>query len=69
MGVPSVRRSGDELWVEADLPGEDVRELNRELLSRLRRAEKRTRLRAEWTGPDGTVYRYFDYVLKRTTRR
>ena len=31
------------------------------LLSALRRVEKRTRLRAEWTG-GGTTYRFFDYV-------
>jgi hypothetical protein len=29
----------------------------------LRRAEKRTRLRAEWTA-GGTTYRFFDYVPK-----
>ena len=45
--------------------GESAKELNRSLLSALRRAEKKTRLRSQWTAPDGTVERYFDYVLKK----
>ena len=48
-------------WIE----GADARELNRELLSALRRVERRTRLRAEWTG-GGVTRRFFDYVLKGT---
>lgn len=35
------------------------------LLSAPRRAEKRTRLRSQWTAPNGMVERYFDYVLKK----
>ena len=54
-----------ELLVEAELPGDSAKELNRSLLSALRRAEKKTRLRSQWTAPDGTVERYFDYVLKK----
>jgi hypothetical protein len=56
-----------EFHVKAQIEGENARDLNRTLLSALRRAEKKTRLRAEWTGPDGTVYRFFDYVLKKTS--
>ena len=52
-----------EFRVEARIRGESARELNRTLLTELRRAEKRTRLRAEWTG-DGAVERFFDYVPK-----
>lgn len=48
-------------WVE----GADARELNRELLSALRRVERRTRLRAEWTA-GGVTRRFFDYVPKGT---
>lgn len=62
----SVRDTKDEFLVEADMEGESAKELNRLFLSRLRRVEKRTRLRAEWTSEDGTVYRFFDYVLKKT---
>ena len=57
-----------ELLVEAELTGASAKDLNRALLSALRRAEKRTRLRAQWTSPEGTTEHYFDYVLKKTTR-
>jgi hypothetical protein len=45
------------------MEGTDARDMNRRLLSALRRIEKRTRLRAEWTA-GGTTYRFFDYVSK-----
>jgi len=53
----------DGLHVEGAMEGTDARDVNRRLLSELRRVEKRTRLRAEWTA-GGTVYRFFDYVPK-----
>ena len=37
--------------VDAWIEGTDARELNRDLLSALRRVERRTRLRSEWTAP------------------
>jgi hypothetical protein len=54
---------GEEFLVEGTLDGSSARELNRSLLSELRRAEKRTRLRSEWTSEDETE-RFFDYVPK-----
>jgi hypothetical protein len=54
-----------ELVVEVELAGASAKGLNRSLLSALRRAQKKTRLRAQWTAPDGTIERYFDYVLKK----
>jgi hypothetical protein len=51
------------LHVEGAMEGIDARDVNRRLLSALRRVEKRTRLRAEWTA-GGTTYRFFDYVPK-----
>ena len=54
-----------EFHVKAKLKGESAKDLNRALLSALRRVEKQTRLRAQWTSPDGTTYRFFDYVLKK----
>jgi hypothetical protein len=51
--------------VEATLSGETARDLNRDVLSALRREERRTRLRAEWTS-GGTAERFFDYVSKGT---
>jgi len=53
--------------VEADLEGESARDLNRMLLSEMRKAEKRTRLRAEWTSGN-TIERFFDYVPKGTRK-
>jgi hypothetical protein len=49
------------------MEGENAKELNRSLLSELRRAERRTRLRAEWTCGE-TTERFFDYVLKKSTK-
>jgi hypothetical protein len=65
VGNASVTPTTDGLHVEGVMEGADAREVNRRLLSALRRAEKRTRLRAEWTG-GGSVYRFFDYVPKST---
>jgi hypothetical protein len=62
-GSISAEESTGEFAVRAELEGESARELNRALLSELRRAEKRTRLRAEWTA-SGTTERFFDYVPK-----
>lgn len=56
-----------EFLIEAEMEGESARELNRMLLSPLRRVEKRTRLRAEWTSGNTTV-RFFDYVQKKSWR-
>jgi hypothetical protein len=53
--------------VEAKIEGASAKELNRTLLSALRKANKRTALRAEWTSGD-TAERYFDYVLKKTVK-
>lgn len=61
----SVRPIPGGFEVTAELNGEEARELNRRLLSELRRAERRTRLRAEWTS-EGVTERFFDYVPKGT---
>jgi hypothetical protein len=60
-GQVSVMPEG--LHVEGAMEGSDARDVNRQLLSALRRVEKRTRMRAEWTA-DGITYRFFDYVPK-----
>ncbi|HYB04042.1 MAG TPA: hypothetical protein VED17_06250 [Nitrososphaerales archaeon] len=51
--------------IDAELQGTSAKDLNRQLLSEMRRAEKKTRLRAEWKS-NNTVEKFFDYVLKRT---
>ncbi|HEY5473701.1 MAG TPA: hypothetical protein VIK32_10970 [Candidatus Limnocylindrales bacterium] len=44
-----------ELLVDAELEGATAKDLNRALLSALRKVEKKTRLRAQWTTADGTT--------------
>jgi hypothetical protein len=63
----TIKETKDEFIVEAKMEGADAKELNRALLSALRKVEKKTRLRAEWTSDDGTTQKFFDYVLKKTT--
>jgi hypothetical protein len=58
-----VTATPEGLHVEGTLDGADARQVNRRLLSALRRVERRTRLRAEWTS-DGVCWRFFDYALK-----
>ena len=51
--------------VRGELEGESARDLNRNLLSEMRRVEKRTRIRSEWTSGK-TIEKFFDYVPKGT---
>jgi hypothetical protein len=68
-GKGSVTKVGEnEFRIEAEMEGEDAKDLNRLLLSELRRAEKKTRLRADWTSGD-TTERFFDYVLKKRIKK
>ena len=64
----SLKEAKGEFIVDAEMTGDSAKELNRSLLSALRRVERRTRLRAEWTSDDGTTQKFFDYVLKKTTK-
>lgn len=64
----SVRKQGGEFVVEAKLEGASAKELNRMLLSSLRKTEKRTTLRAEWTSGGNLTEKFFDYVLKKRSR-
>jgi len=63
----SVTKAADEFIIEAEMEGASAKELNRSLLSALRKVQKRTTLRAEWTSSDNTTERFFDYVLKKTS--
>jgi hypothetical protein len=63
----SIKPIEDGFDVTAELYGESARDLNRTLLSDMRKAEKKTRIRAEWTLGD-TVERFFDYVPKGTRK-
>ena len=64
----SVRKAAEEFIVKAEMEGASAKELNRLLLSALRKVQRRTTLRAEWTSSDNTTERFFDYVLKKTVR-
>jgi hypothetical protein len=63
----TIRQTDQGFEVEAELEGESARALNRMILSELRRAEKRTRIRAEWTSGN-TVEKFCDYVPKGTEK-
>jgi hypothetical protein len=65
----SIKKAENGLAVEADMDGPSAKELNRSLLSELRRVEKKTSIRSEWTSENGTIYRFFDYVLKKTFKK
>ncbi|MGB6772027.1 MAG: hypothetical protein WA695_05850 [Candidatus Dormiibacterota bacterium] len=61
----SVTPTPDGFHIEGTMRGASARDLNRALLSALRRVERRTRVRAEWTH-GGMSQRFFDYVPKGT---
>lgn len=63
----SIKPTNDGFEVNAEFKGESARDLNRMLLTELRKAEKRTRLRSEWTC-EGTTEKFFDYALKQTKK-
>ena len=59
----SLTETQDGFHVEGTMAGECARDLNRTLLSAMRKVERRTRLRSEWTSLNVTE-RFFDYVPK-----
>ena len=62
-GKGEVVFNGELIEVNAELEGESAKDLNRSLLSEMRKIEKKTRLRAEWTSNNITE-KFFDYVSK-----
>jgi phosphoribosylformylglycinamidine (FGAM) synthase PurS component len=64
----SVRKTDDGFVVEAEMEGTSAKEMNRALLSALRKVEKKATIRAEWTSGDNITESFFDYVLKKTVR-
>ena len=55
-------RPRTKLWME----GTSARKMNSKLPSAVRKVERRTTIRAEWTSGYNTTERFFDYVLKKT---
>jgi hypothetical protein len=62
-----IKPTGGGFEVNAELDGESARDLNRMLLSEMRKVEKKTRIRSEWT-LGNTIERFFDYVPKATRK-
>jgi hypothetical protein len=63
----TIKPMSEGFEVTAELDGESARDLNRMLLSEMRKVEKKTRIRAEWT-LGNTTERFFDYVPKATLK-
>ena len=63
----SIKPTADGFEVAAEFKGESARDLNRIMLSELRKAEKKTRMRSEWTTED-TIEKFFDYVPKQSKK-
>jgi hypothetical protein len=63
IGKGSITPTEDGFRVKTKMVGESARDLNRTLLSALRKVERRTRLRAEWAFGK-SVERFFDYAAK-----
>jgi len=63
----SVKPTEGGFEIAAEFDGESARDLNRMLLSEMRRAEKKTSIRSEWTCED-TTEKFFDYALKQTKK-
>jgi hypothetical protein len=63
----TIKPTGEGFEVNAELDGESARGLNRMLLSEMRKVEKKTRIRSEWT-LGNTIERFFDYVPKGTRK-
>jgi hypothetical protein len=63
----SIKPTSDGFEINAEIKGESARDLNRMLLSELRKAEKKTRIRSEWIS-EGIAEKFFDYALKQTKK-
>ena len=63
----SIKPTADGFEINAEFKGESARDLNRMLLSELRKAEKKTRIRSEWISED-TIEKFFDYSLRQTKK-
>jgi hypothetical protein len=59
----SITPTNEGFLVQATMRGKTAQDLNRTLLSALRRVGRRTRLRAEWKS-GSIVESFFDYVPK-----
>ena len=63
----TIKPMSEGFEVNAELDGESAKDLNRVLLSAMRKVVKKTRIRSEWT-LGNTTERFFDYVPKKTRK-
>jgi hypothetical protein len=61
----TITTTEEGLHVKGEMEGASARDLNRLVLSAMRRIDRRATLRAEWTTA-GVTERFFDYVPKGT---
>jgi hypothetical protein len=61
----TIKSTSEGFEVNAELEGDGAKDLNRMILSEMRRVVRKTRIRAEYTS-DNTIERFFDYVPKAT---
>ncbi len=64
----TIERTDAGFEVNASLEGASARDLNRQLLTGLRRVERKTRLRSEWSS-GGVTEKFFDSVPKGTKEK
>ena len=62
----NITQERDECIIDATVDGESAKDLNRCLLSALRKVHRRATIRAQWTSTANLTESYFDYVLKKT---
>ena len=62
-----IERTDAGFTIDAVVRGESATDLNRQLLSGMRRVEPKTRLRSEWTCC-GVTERFFDYTPRGTRK-
>jgi len=63
----SIKQAGNGFEVSAEFKGENARDLNRMILSEMRRVEKKTSIHSQWTS-EGIAEKFFDYALKQTKK-
>ena len=66
-GAATISSDGADWVVRATIDGKNAREANRTFFAQLKRVERKTHVRTEWTHA-GVTERFFDYVPQGTGR-
>ena len=67
LGAATISSDGADWIVRATIDGKSAREANRTFFAQLKRVERKTHVRTEWTHA-GVTERFFDYVPQGTGR-